>query len=281
MRFDIRHTARYRYSAPVTLGAHVLRLRPRCDGSQELLSFECDVTPAPSLRCEALDEEGNVVNNLWFTGETPQLEVTARMAVQTLRENPFDYVPSLDFSALPMRYPSAQAAALSRYRQARESSAEVVELADRLAANAENNPIAFLDALNLYLHENIAHEARPGGGIKATQMTLHEGKGASRDVAALFMAVCREQDFAARYVIGYQADPPFDDEAQSVHAWPEVFVPGGGWRGYDPSRGLAVAAAHVALAANIDPLNVVPVEGTYFGSAFESDIEVEIDIQAN
>lgn len=281
MRFDIRHRAHYRYSAPVSLGPHVLRLHPRCDGSQQLLSFSCEIAPSPSLRCEALDEEGNVVVNAWFTGETSQLEIAVRMEVETRRTNPFDYVPDVNCSSLPMRYPPAQAATLARYREARQSSAEAVELADRLAANANNNPLAFLEALNTYLCENIVHEMRDSGGTKAPQTTLHEGKGASRDVAALFMAVCREQDFAARYVIGYQAHPAYDDEAHSVHAWPEIFIPGGGWRGFDPSRGLAVADAHVALAASIDSQSAVPVEGVYFGSAFESAMDLEVDVQTS
>jgi transglutaminase-like putative cysteine protease len=98
------------------------------------------------------------------------------------------------------------------------------------------------------------------------ERTLRERRGACRDLAVLFNDVCRFVGFPARFVSGYQVDVP-EEARPELHAWSEVYLPGAGWRGFDPSQGLAVADRHVPLAASRTPWMASPTSGTYRGTA--------------
>ena len=93
---------------------------------------------------------------------------------------------------------------------------------------------------------------------------MEQRQGACRDFAVLFIDACRCVGLAARFVSGYQ-DAYRSMGKRDLHAWAEVYLPGAGWRGYDPTRGLAVADHHVAVAAAADPQNAAPVTATYRG----------------
>ena len=95
----------------------------------------------------------------------------------------------------------------------------------------------------------------------------------------LFIAVCRLQGIAARFVSGYQAHVETERECRYLHAWPEVYIPGGGWRGYDPSHGTPVADAHVPVVASWRPADTMPVTGSFFADGARSNMEVDLAIQ--
>src|SRR4051794_41152040 len=104
MRISVVHSTAYRYSAPVYLEPHTIRLRPREDGTQRLIAFALDVTPAPAGRSEFLDQDGNVVTQAWFLGVTEELVVRTSFQVETLRANPFDFLLLAQDRELPMQY---------------------------------------------------------------------------------------------------------------------------------------------------------------------------------
>ena len=116
MHFRVRHTTRYRYSKPVFLEPHTVRLRPRCDGSQRLQRFQLRIDPEPAIFTEVLDSEGNDVAYTWFEATAEELLVDSEFEVETLRENPFDYI-MLDDKAnhLPLSYPAAWRDQLAPY----------------------------------------------------------------------------------------------------------------------------------------------------------------------
>jgi transglutaminase-like putative cysteine protease len=97
-------------------------------------------------------------------------------------------------------------------------------------------------------------------------------------VTILFLAACRSQGLPARFVSGYQAEADTPDGRRHLHAWPEAFVPGFGWRGYDPTHGLKVAGSHVALSAAPSQGETMPVEGGFFGDGVSSTLDYEIEI---
>jgi transglutaminase-like putative cysteine protease len=97
-------------------------------------------------------------------------------------------------------------------------------------------------------------------------------------VSVLFMDACRTQGLAARFVSGYHEGDP-DEEEKHLHAWAEVYVPGGGWRGFDPALGLAVADRHVALAAAVSPAQTMPVCGTFRGTGVRAELVSKLEIQ--
>jgi transglutaminase-like putative cysteine protease len=126
--------------------------------------------------------------------------------------------------------------------------------------------VAFLTNLNWYLYESFGHTIRGEGPAHPPEVTLRERQGTCRDLAVLFCAACRLVGIAARFVSGYEREAATQPQAY-MHAWAEAYLPGGGWRGYDPTQGLAVSKSHVAVAAAADPSLAAPITGTYRGAA--------------
>jgi transglutaminase-like putative cysteine protease len=281
VHFEIQHSTAYHYSAPVSLGPHTVRLTPRCNGYQRLLHHRLDVSPKPVLHASALDIEGNVITRLWFAGETSELQIVSEFALDTLQDNPFDYVVDTPATQLPMPYSEREAPLLATYRYPDRPAQQVVRLASGLSARTGRNTMGFLAALNDTLHNDFEREIREHGEPQTPQVTLARGRGACRDLAALFMAVCRAQGIAARFVSGYQARAETHRDRRYLHAWPEVYIPGGGWRGFDPSHGTAVAGAHVAVAAACSPVGAAPVEGTFFGDGVSCEMTFDLKIHTN
>lgn len=264
MRYHIRHRTTYQYSQSVRLGEHILRLRPRSDGSQHLHRFSVDVHPVPLKQAEILDLEGNACLKLWYGQEaTPTLKIQTEATVETLRTNPFDYLSAPWAIAAPIDYPSSMAAYLTPYLRpslSTVSSPSVITFAQTLLAKVEGNVSFFLSELTQLIYQEFAYLHRPTGYPQPAHVTLTQKSGSCRDFAVLFMAACQAIGLAARFVSGYQ-EGDTDQESRELHAWPEVYVPGGGWRGFDPTHGLAVSDRHIPLAAAAHPANAAPVTG--------------------
>lgn len=262
MRFSVVHTTRYRYDAPVHLEPHTFRLRPREDGGQHLLHHSLLITPAPAGRADLLDREGNVVTHAWFTGELESLEVRSEFEVETLRQNPFDFLLAQSDRILP----------------GADCAGKVAEFAHSLAAAAKNQTIPFLSSLTQTVNQSVRQIVRRDGPPNSPETTLASGEGSCRDLAVLFCAACRAVGVTARFVSGYERDASLEENGD-LHAWAEIYLEGGGWRGFDPSRGLAVSDSHVAVAASTDPWLAAPVTGTYRGSA-RATMDFQISMQA-
>lgn len=277
MRFVASHTTRFRYSQPVYLEPHVIRLRPRCDSFQRLLRYRLRVTPEPELLSEALDVEGNVVAHAWFSGLTQALDVTSEFEVETLRINPFDYLVIGDGAgSVPFEY---SATVRDRLRAALERPAgadpAVDEFMRPILARSGRQPLAFLSTLNQAIHEASSVTVREHGEPLLPAQTLAAERVACRDLAVLFMDCCRAAGIAARFVSGYQEQ---GSGTRFMHAWAEAYLPGGGWRGYDPTQGLAVADRHVAVAAGNSASWASPIQGSFRGDAEAAPLKAEIRI---
>lgn len=266
MHIAVVHTTEYRYSGPVYLEPHTVRLRPREDATQRLLSFTLELDPAPAGRAEILDQDGNAVTHAWFAGTTSRLSVRTAFQLETLRTNPFDFLFLAGDRDIPVQYEEKLRAPLVPYLRAGHDPA-VREFAQEIANGADWNTMAFLTALNRRLFETTRHVVRHDGAPHPPARTLAEGEGSCRDTATLFCAACRAMGIAARFVSGYERDAALRPDGGDLHAWAEVYLQGGGWRGFDPSRGLAVADTHVAVAAASDPELAAPVTGTFRGDA--------------
>jgi transglutaminase-like putative cysteine protease len=276
MRIAVVHTTWYRYSAPVFLEPHTIRLRPREDASQRLESFALGITPPPVGRSECLDQDGNTVIRAWFTETTKELGLRAEFSLDVLRDNPFDFLLSKSDVKLPMQYASPLRASLEPYLR-QSPSGEVCDFARGLAEGCGWQTMPFLNALNQRLFDRTRQVVRAVGPPHAAETTLREQEGSCRDLAVLFCAACRAVGLAARFVSGYERDASLQENGD-LHAWAEVYLEGGGWRGYDPSRALAVASTHVAVAAASDPLMASPVSGTYRGMA-SAKLDFSISMQ--
>ena len=277
MFFTITHTTRYTYDQPVLLEPHLVRLRPRSDWNQQLHHFELTVDPAPLHRAQNLELDGNAALLLRFAGPCDHLELRVHSTVETLCANPFTFLLDPASGSLPLGYEKDLARLLAPYCRPQVEEETVVQFAQDLAHQAGGQTLPFLSALNQRIYTVCAGELRPEGDPLPAAQTLTRGQGACRDLALLFMDSCRALGLAARFVSGYHAGTEAQEE-RYLHAWAEVYLPGGGWRGYDPSQGLAVADRHVALAAGPTPAEARPLVGSFRGSGASSRMSVQMDI---
>jgi transglutaminase-like putative cysteine protease len=280
MEMEICHTTRYEFSEAVFLEPHALRFQPRADGGQLPLEFSLDIDPLPAGMSAALDAAGNTVTHVWFDGVHRSLTINAHAVVLMLRENPFDFLADVSRSRLPVFY-AAEADALRPYLY-RDAHAlgepDVVAILGARMRDAARGELApLLTCLNHTIYDRFQAIRREEPGVWSPERTWREKCGACRDLAMFFMDVCRSMGIAARFVSGYeQMESNFSGE--ELHAWAEAYIPGAGWRGYDPSRGLAVAQHHIAVAAAATPSGAAPVTGTYRGSGMTAQVEAAVRV---
>jgi len=277
MIFEISHITTYTYSRPVYLDLHHLRIRPRCDGVQTVTCFDSKVEPRPTGSTDGIDIDGNIVDNVWFHGLTEKLIVESRVKVITQYRNPFNYILAERADRLPVTYQDPIQAYLAPYIVRWNESRLVEQFARHIANTTEWKTLRFLTALNREIYECCRQIPRQHGAAQAAEETLLRKRGCSRDLAVLFMESCRYVGIAARFVNGYHENDG-ETDTLCIHSWGEVYLPGVGWRGYDPSQGLAVTDRHVALAAAGMPLLAAPVAGTFRGNAVNPDLKVAIDM---
>ncbi len=266
MKIAVEHSTIYRYDFPVFLEPHIVRLRPRTHGAQRLLSFDLEIVPSPAGTTECLDQDGNLALNAWFDQPTSALHVRSRFTVEMLRENPFDYVIIGESLNLPLWYREPLSAALVSYRDDAHVAEAVKDYARQTAADSQWNTLSFLSALSRRICDLCSQVVRPVGPPWPSDQTLRLRQGSCRDLAVLFCDACRVMGIAARFVSGYEGASASARDPY-MHAWAEVYLPGIGWRGYDPSRGLAVSNRHVAVAAGFDSDLAAPVAGWYSGGS--------------
>jgi transglutaminase-like putative cysteine protease len=278
MFFEIKHKTTYTYSRPVFLELHHLRIHPRCDGVQNLTCFDSKIEPRPSGSTDGIDIDGNIVANVWFHGLTEILVVQSQAKVNTQYRNPFNYILAERAERLPVSYLDPILAYLAPYIVRQNESHYVEQFARHIANLTEWKTLRFLTMLTREISEGFQQTGRSVGAPRSAEDTYLSRSGSSRDLAVLFMDACRYVGIAARFVNGYLENGGADEQL-SLHSWGEVYLPGVGWRGYDPSQGLAVTDRHVAIAAAGNPLLAAPVSGTFRGNAVTSELHAEIEIQ--
>ena len=282
MRYRASHETHFRFSSPVFLEPHTIRLRPRSDSWQRLDQFEIQLDPRPSLVAETVDAEGNDVVHVWFSDMTDSLGVRTDFVVETLRANPFDYLVLDDrVLQLPVEYPSDLRMQLApSVKRVEPADRSVSEFASSVANRSHGHAVRFLLLLSQEISKTHEVILRDAGEPNPAAETLRMRQGACRDLAVLFMDCCRSVGIASRFVSGYQEEAA-DSGERHMHAWAEVYLPGGGWRGYDPSQGLAVSDRHIAVAASAMPQLAAPTSGTFRGDASAMPLKARIRIVAS
>jgi transglutaminase-like putative cysteine protease len=276
MRWRIRHETVYEYSVPVVLAPHVLRLTPRPDRAR-VLHRDLEVAPSPLAAEDYTDEFGNRCTRVTFDPRPADLlRVRSELDLVTLDAPPLG---ELGLPALP--WPSPVDDWLAGFRQAVHPGAEVDAFARRMTQEAGAAPLTFLDHLCHTLHTTLDRQLRLDGAAQSPAETLARGQGACRDLAVLFLATCRAVGFAGRFVSGYQGSSETVDGPGHLHAWPEVFLPGADWRGWDPMQGIRAGESHVALCAAPDQAGTMPLEGGYSfsGPTLRSTLRYDIHVQ--
>lgn len=222
------------------------------------------MSPDADGMTEGIDVYGNDVVWAWFSGTHETLDITTSFAVETLHENPYDYiVPTLEAAKLPPVYPEADRTSLFPYMNPTADSP--YEFAQEVASDVDGEFVLFLRELVSRIHATHETIVRLEGDPLPAAVTLAARQGSCRDLAVLFVEACRAVGVAARFVSGYVEGDP--EGGRDLHAWAAAYVPGAGWRGYDPSFGLAVTNGHVILAAAATPTGAAPIDGAFRGSA--------------
>lgn len=279
MQFSILHTSTYTFDAPVFIEPHVIRLRPREDPTQRIVQYALQIDPQPQFLSESVELEGHVSTHVTFVDLHQQLSVQMSATVETFRDNPFDYyVTDPNVTTLPAHYAPELTYRLKPYLNRFRPSRQVTSMAHDLMRESGEQTSSFLAMLAERTYQHYEQIVRDDGPPMPLDKLMAERRGACRDTATLFVAACRAVGLAARFVSGYA--PPDEAGGSYMHAWAEVYLPGGGWRGYDPSNGLAVADRHVAVAAGPDYSYASPVTGTYrgtAGSAMIANVSVTIE----
>ena len=292
MRITVRHDITYAYDKPVFVGPHLLRLRPFSNATQTLTEFKCRVNPEPQLTANIRDTNDNDAISAWFTGTTETLSFSIKSEVETLVENPFEYILDLNANALDTLYDDDLIRLLSPYlepvplwagrrrRFTADTGTELGLFERDLRRDAADVPLEFVSLLNVRLKQRFKLVVRPDGDPYPPMVTLGKSEAACRDIVVLAMALCRRAGIATRFVSGYSV-PDRDANEHHMHAWMEVYLPGAGWRGYDPTSGLAVADGHIAVANAANPADAAPVTGTVRGddviAKMSATVRVEVD----
>lgn len=277
MLLQIRHVTTYRYDKAVYCEPLTIRLRPRNDSFQRLERFRLRIQPEPTGITHFQDLHGNDVTRCWFKGFTANLTVTTECVVETLLNNPFNFLMAPEAVTLPLRH-CDQSNPLWNYFAAPMTDSDVLRrLASEVLQESGGDTLAFLTQLTGRIYRDCETVVRQEGAAYDPETTWQQRSGACRDQAILFNEICRLVGLPARFVSGYGYSD-FRDE-RHLHAWSEVYLPGAGWRGFDPTIGLAVSDRHVAVAATRDSADAAPTSGTYRGNGVTSTLETQVMIE--
>ncbi len=274
MDLHVKHTLYYTYSDLVFLEPHIIYLHPKANPHQQVMGFSLIVEPTPSMLVHNIDAEGNHQHIAYFRENTNYLTVSVDMTVRSDDFNVFEFVLfPFETERLPFQYPEVLKKYLHPYLIREGVTTYVEQYARQTAAVAKWHTIPFLTTLCNNIYQDFMYERRDVGAPLPPEHTLIGRKGSCRDFAQLFVACCRSVGIAARFVSGYLYGNTL--QQHDLHAWAEVYLPGAGWRGFDPTDGKAIMNNHVYLASSADPQLIPPVAGTFRGKA-RSSLQAEV-----
>ena len=267
-RYRIVHNTLYHFAAPVQLLPHTLRLRPREGHELRIESSTLTITPDAKLRWHR-DVEGNCVATAHFVGMAPSLGIHSQMIIQQYDQQPHDFLVADYAVNYPFCYLPEEGILLASYLTSVEAFDNVALdqwLAGIWQPGERIQTVALLLRLNEKIHATFRYQRREEEGVQTAAQTLFSGAGSCRDFANLLMTSARKLGLAARFVSGYLYTSAATAQSGSTHAWAEVFIPGAGWKGFDPTIGKLAGPHHIAVAVARMPQSVPPVAGAYQGA---------------
>jgi uncharacterized protein (DUF2126 family)/transglutaminase-like putative cysteine protease len=271
---------RYSYEKPVSFSPHRVRLYPRTD--QTIVTHRLETlinTPADiHYRRDLFD---NLVANCFFPQPADILEIRSRLEVELWPKNPFHFLLAPRATEIPFVYSPEEAKVLEPFLTVKPE--EDFDPDGLWRFGTKRNTVEALVDLAQFLHNEIAYEVREDGDARLPAKTLELRSGACRDTALLCATIMRKQGLAVRLVSGFlcdfQIDVPDHRPDSFLHAWIEVFLPGGGWVGIDPTNGTFCDHRFIPTAVGVSLTDVAPIEGSYFGQekvpgTFESKLQL-------
>ena len=277
----LEHRTSYRFDRPAVLGPHLIRLRPAPHCRTPIDSYSLTVEPAPNFINWQQDPFGNHVARVVFPEPVTHLDVKIQLIADLTIINPLDFFVEDYAEKYPFQYPAGLATDLAPYRSSISEPGSAAGTGagpllrgwlrrSGLADRADLATVAFLGELNRAVAGSVAYSVRMEHGVQSPDETLQRAIGSCRDSAWLLVSLARELGWAARFVSGYlvQLAPdvvdknnPLLNDFTDLHAWAEVYLPGAGWVGLDPTSGLFAGEGHIPLSATPQTADSAPISG--------------------
>jgi Uncharacterized protein conserved in bacteria len=273
IRVALFHQSLYDYSSPVRLTPQLIRLRPTAHCRSLISSYGLRIEPQDHFLNWIQDPLGNWVARVVFPEPVTRFAFTVDLLVDMTIQNPFDFFLEERAERWPFTYTAQELRELKPWMQQRAAGPRLHEHLRTIPRTAQATA-DFLVAINRDLAHRIRYLIRMEPGVQTPEQTLAIGSGSCRDSAWLLVQILRHLGFAARFVSGYliQLKPDVaaldgpsgtDHDFTDLHAWTEVYLPGAGWIGLDPTSGLLAAEGHLPLFTAPDPAGAAPVSGGY------------------
>ncbi len=269
---SLHHVTHYTYDRAIALGPQIIRLRPAAHARVRIPSYSLTITPVKHFINWQQDLYGNWLARCVFPEKTSEFRVSVDLLAEMAVINPFDFFVESFAERFPFQYPADLALDLAPYLATEALTPKLDAFLESISREAEST-VEFLVALNGRIAREIRYQVRHAEGVQAPEETLSLGMGSCRDSTWLLVNVLRRLGFAARFVSGYliqlkpdvvAIDGPQGVEADftDLHAWAEVYLPGAGWIGFDPTSGLVCGEGHIPLAAAPHYRSASPISGT-------------------
>jgi uncharacterized protein (DUF2126 family)/transglutaminase-like putative cysteine protease len=267
----LKHVTRYRYDRRVSLSPQVVRLRPAPHCRTHIVSYSLRVEPELHFINWQQDPFSNHLARLVFPDKTTEFTVTVDLVAEMSVYNPFDFFLEPHAQKAPFDYEAAQRQELAPYLVADKAGPKLAAYLAGISRKPQPT-VDFLVALNQKIQRDVSYLIRLEPGVQTPEETLTKGSGSCRDSGWLLVQVLRHLGLAARFVSGYliqlapdqkALDGPSGTEVDftDLHAWCEVYLPGAGWIGLDPTSGLLAGEGHIPLACTPQPSSAAPISG--------------------
>jgi uncharacterized protein (DUF2126 family)/transglutaminase-like putative cysteine protease len=267
----LNHASHYRYDRAVALGPQLVRLRPAPHCRTRILSYSMRVLPAQHFINWQQDPQANYLARLVFPERTQEFRVEIDLIAEMAVLNPFDFFLTPYAESTPFEYEATELSELGPFLARGEATPLFAEYLARIPRQPMRT-IDFLVELNQRLARDIRYLIRMEPGVQAPELTLSRAAGSCRDSGWLLVQLLRHMGLAARFVSGYliqlKSDvKPLEGPAgpehdfTDLHAWCEVYLPGAGWIGLDPTSGLMAGEGHIPLACTPEPSAAAPISG--------------------
>ena len=263
VKIGIRYETIYRYDRAVRFSSHDVRLFPRTDRFVQLSRLDFQTKPETTVRF-GRDVFDNVVASCFFDQPSEMLELRLAMDVEAAEKNPFDFLLASRAVQMPFAYEEDIASIICAYRKRQTSESISVPGWKAPSHESPRETVATLVELTKTLYQTISYERREEGAAQSPAETLRRQQGACRDIAVLLAEILRDLGLAARVVSGYLAGEEGSRAEGSLHAWTEVFLPGAGWVGLDPTNGIFCNDKFIAAAVGLRPADITPISGSFY-----------------